>query len=144
MSSSTSATPKTSWWTRLSLPKLRRAKEILPSAKVAEYPLGLSKEQVASLSQLRSSPNWAQVKEAFEAAHAFHAKDVLECVDFGRYRECVGILKAYEEMFNLLDVVVEKASQLDEHRDHVEQQRRSLERSAAATRYGSSRWKPAP
>jgi hypothetical protein len=94
-----------------------------------------------ALSQLRSSPNWAQVKEAFETVHAFHAKDVLDCSDFGRYRECVGILKAYEEMFNLLDVVVEKASQLDEHRDHIEQQRRSGLSALNATRTNTSRWR---
>jgi len=58
---------------------------------------------------------------------------LLDCSSFEEYREVLGLLKGYEEMFQLNDLVVGKAAELDEYRRNTaehDRARAAVERAA--------------
>lgn len=106
-----------------------------------EWPLGLSQEQVEALGSLQRTPQWAAYLQAVRSRYETLAERLFHCKDYAEYREVLGALGAYTELYNLCDLVVEKVESLREQRVRAESESAASEREHRTRAfYGSRYW----
>jgi hypothetical protein len=96
---------------------LRRLLSPRPSKpqQAPAYPLGLSQDQVDSLRQLRSIPQWRSYSEALQAVCESDMARLLSGLPHDQYLLTCGRIQSRMESLTLLDTLDQKAREIDEH-----------------------------
>ena len=86
-----------------------------PKPGEVQYPLGLSRDQVDSLNQLLSTPQWRTYTEALQAVCEQDFARILSGLPQDQYQLYCGRIQARLEVLALPDTITSKARELDEH-----------------------------
>ena len=117
----------------------RKARPSRPQPGVVQYPLGLSADQVASLRQLSSTPQWRSLSEALEAVCEREMQAILGGLPQEQYQLKCGKVQALMDVLTLPETIDLKAQELDDHARRttdVAPGKRNL------TFFGSPLWSP--
>ena len=139
-----SETPKTSFLRRLSswMGKQVLGPPRLPSVDREPRP-PWTPEQVQALSRLRSSPDFWALQAVWAGRVDGLAERMLQAQDYAEYKEVVGAFKAYVELAHIVEIVLQKDEELNDHARHRSQREQSSADKRASTFYASRYWKPA-
>ena len=95
-----------------------------------------------ALSRLRSSPEYPAFEHAVQRLYEIKVQELRNCVDWPTYKEVLGALRTYEELFGLIDTLMKASDQLDQHRAAERERTARAQRVASAQRIASPWYKP--
>ena len=119
----TSATPKrfSHWATSLAASLLSKWRKVRqgssPAGNPEGYPLGLEAQEVQALRHLLQSPQWPSYSALLERATLANVERLLTALPHDEYLFYCGVVYACRRVSDLPELVLAKASQLEEHRN---------------------------
>lgn len=90
-----------------------------------------------SLSRLRSSPDYPAFEALVAASYDLKVWGLKNAPDWETYKEIHGAITAYDELFSLIDTLIARSQQSDQHRAAESDRTKRADRLAAASRYAS-------
>ena len=122
------------------LTRLRRKQPSPPPSKgEVQYPLGLTKDQVASLRLLSSTPQWRTFTEALQAVCENEIARLIKGLSQDEYQLKCGRIQALMDVLTLPETIDLKAKELD---DHARQSDAPPSGKRDLTFFGSPFWSP--
>jgi len=81
----------------------------------ASYPLGLTADQVQSLRQLQSTPQWRTYTEALSRVYELECGTVFRKLSHENYLHQIGICHGLESALGLIQTIDTQARSIDDH-----------------------------